>query len=277
TYGYINAPDEMRQRFIRNPGRPGVNDEGDRIYLTGDEGRYRPDGTLEVLGRRDDQIKIRGVRVELEEVNFQLLQHPSVKTSCVISRKHGDGEPFIVAYIVSSEPVPPSSSQLRTFLSRRLPSSMVPASFVVLDELPLTAAGKIDRRALPAPLASRQDPFADLTSPAPVGMRLDEADRHRVLVEWNRTAVDYANDVCLHQLVEQQAARSPHAIAVTSGAQNITYDTLNARANALAGVLRTRGAEPDTVVGVCLERSIDLIIALLAVLKSGGAYLPLDR
>ena len=287
TFGYVNAPDETRSRFVKNPSR---DDDRDLLYLTGDEGRYRPDGALEILGRLDDQIKIRGVRVELEEVNVQLLEHPSVKSSCVVSRKNEHGEPSIVAYVVPSDPEGVSARELRTFVNRRLPSAMVPATFVFLEELPLTPNGKVDRRALAAlasfraerthestPLPVRPDPASEsdlaLSEPA---ARPSDAERHRLLIEWNDTARVYPDQMCVHQLVEAQVDRTPGAIAVVCGREQISYEALNARANQLARLLRKRGVGPDVVVGLCLERSIELVVALLGILKAGGAYVPLD-
>ncbi len=104
---------------------------------------------------------------------------------------------------------------------------------------------------------------------------LAESERSQLLVDWNQTSAEYPARR-LHQLVEDQAARTPHATAVVSGDDSLSYTALNARANQLARALRRSGIGPDVVVGVCLERSIDLAVALLAVLKAGGAYLPLD-
>ncbi|HEX6288974.1 MAG TPA: amino acid adenylation domain-containing protein, partial [Herpetosiphonaceae bacterium] len=109
---------------------------------------------------------------------------------------------------------------------------------------------------------------------------LDEAERQRVLVEWNATAADYPQDVCLHTLIEQQARRTPDAVALVFEDRQLTYAALNARANQLAHALRARGVggcpQGETRVAVCMERSIDLVVALLGVLKAGGAYVPLD-
>ena len=273
TLGYLNSPDETRTRFIRNPFR---EDESDLIYLTGDEGRYRPDGTLDVLGRLDNQVKIRGVRVEPQEIDLHLLQHPSVGASCVVARKGADGETSLVAYVVPSTADTPSANQLRTFLSRRLPSAMVPSAFVVLPELPLLPNGKIDRQALAGPPPAVVSPQAREVPRESVRLSLDDAERYRLLVEWNDTATDYPSETCLHELVEAQAARTPRATAVMFEGDAISYTTLNARANQLAHLLRARGVSRDVFVAVCLERSIDMVVALLGILKAGGAYVPLD-
>jgi amino acid adenylation domain-containing protein/non-ribosomal peptide synthase protein (TIGR01720 family) len=105
---------------------------------------------------------------------------------------------------------------------------------------------------------------------------LADAERHRLLVEWNGTHADVSGDGCIHELVEVQAARSPEACAVAFGSQRLTYAALNTRANQLARHLRALGVGPEAIVGVCMERSPEAIVALLGVLKAGGAYLPLD-
>ncbi|MFD0474216.1 AMP-binding protein [Nonomuraea thailandensis] len=104
---------------------------------------------------------------------------------------------------------------------------------------------------------------------------LDESELHRVLHEWNATAAGVP-DATLPELFEAQAARTPDAIAVASGGQELTYAELNRRADGLAGELRDRGVGPESVVAVVMERDAELVVALLAVLKAGGAYLPLD-
>src|SRR5208282_2284104 len=105
---------------------------------------------------------------------------------------------------------------------------------------------------------------------------LDEAERHRVLVEWNATEADYPHDKCVHELFEAQATRTPEAIAVVSGDERLTYAELNARAKRLAHHLRALGVRPDDRVAICAERSPEMVVGLLAILKAGGAYVPLD-
>src|SRR5205085_12596583 len=139
------------------------------LYKTGDLARYRPDGQIELLGRIDQQVKLRGFRIELGEIEAVLRQHPAVRESVVLAREDAPGERRLVAYLVmrteglglsaaeSSVLSPQSSvlSELRAFLQERLPDYMFPSAFVVLDALPLTPNGKLDRRALPAPDATR--------------------------------------------------------------------------------------------------------------------------
>jgi len=105
---------------------------------------------------------------------------------------------------------------------------------------------------------------------------LGEAERRQVLVEWNATAADYPKDVCVHELFEAQVAKTPRAVAIEFEDERLTYDELNARANRLAHYLRELGVGPDARVAICVERSIEMVVALLATLKAGGAYVPLD-
>ncbi len=147
SLGYINAPEEMRSRFVKNHFR---NDDQDLLYYTGDRGRYLPDGSLEILGRQDHQVKIRGIRIELGEIETVLAQHPSVHQTVVIAHED-DGEQRLVAYIILIQDLAPTISEIRRFLLTKLPQYMVPSNFVFLNSLPLTPNGKVDRRALPIP------------------------------------------------------------------------------------------------------------------------------
>ncbi|MEH2355880.1 amino acid adenylation domain-containing protein [Nostoc sp.] len=148
SLGYINAPEEKRSRFVKNHFR---NDDQDLLYYTGDRGRYLPDGSLEILGRFDHQVKIRGIRIELGEIETVLAQHPSVHQTVVTAHEDDFGEQRLVAYIILNQESAPTISEIRRFLSTKLPQYIVPSSFVFLDSLPLTPNGKIDRRALPTP------------------------------------------------------------------------------------------------------------------------------
>ncbi|HEY7511838.1 MAG TPA: amino acid adenylation domain-containing protein, partial [Vicinamibacteria bacterium] len=148
TLGYVNVPEEQTRRFRPNPAR---EDPDDLLYFTGDRGRHRLDAALEIAGRLDDQVKIRGARVEPGEVAALLARHPALRQAAVVARADG-GEPTLVAYVVA-ETGAPDAAELKRFLAGRLPDYMVPSAFVRLDALPLTANGKLDRRALPAPEA----------------------------------------------------------------------------------------------------------------------------
>src|SRR5262249_42467165 len=134
---------------------------GSRLYRTGDLARVLPDGNIEFIGRTDDQIKIRGFRVELGEIAAALRQHPDIEDAIVVARGE-QADKRLVAYLVTRSPHPLAVAERRARLRERLPDYMVPADFVLLDGLPLTPNGKVDRRALPAPdqarSASRSQP-----------------------------------------------------------------------------------------------------------------------
>ncbi len=146
--GYHNRPELTAERFLPNPFSKRA---GDRMYRTGDMARYLPDGHIEFLGRADTQVKLRGFRIELGEIENALGEHHSVKQTAVILREDAPGDKRLAAYYVPAGEAEPTTSELRTFLSERLPDYMVPAAFVWLDEMPLTPNGKVDRKALPKP------------------------------------------------------------------------------------------------------------------------------
>src|SRR6185436_117816 len=148
SLGYLDNPEENRLRFRPNPFR---NDAGDLLYLTGDRGRYRLDGSLEILGRFDEQVKVRGVRIEPAEIQAALRGHPAVWESAVVVREIRPGDHRLVAYLVLRAGAVLDPERLRRHLRQELPEAMVPSAFMVLDALPLTPNGKLDRRALPAP------------------------------------------------------------------------------------------------------------------------------
>jgi amino acid adenylation domain-containing protein len=145
--GYVARPDETAERFVADPGGPA----GARIYRTGDRARRLRDGNIELLGRLDDQLKLRGHRIEPGEVEARLRAHPALRDAAVAARPGPDGEPRLVAWIVSAEP--PAAAELRAFLAETLPEPMLPALTVPVPALPLTASGKVDRAALPDPEA----------------------------------------------------------------------------------------------------------------------------
>jgi amino acid adenylation domain-containing protein/non-ribosomal peptide synthase protein (TIGR01720 family) len=152
--GYLGRPDLTAEKFIPDPFNV---EPGARMYRTGDVARFRPDGRIDFLGRMDHQVKIRGYRIELGEIEAALTEYPSVKTCVVVARADADDDKRLVAYIVARDGEKPGHLELRSFLRARLLEQMVPSAFVLLDEMPLTPNGKINRRALPAPEVSRPD------------------------------------------------------------------------------------------------------------------------
>ncbi|WP_128092674.1 non-ribosomal peptide synthetase, partial [Streptomyces afghaniensis] len=142
--GYLNRPELTAERFVPDPFGPA----GSRLYRSGDLARRRTDGSLEFLGRADDQVKVRGYRIEPGEISARLTTHPAIRDAVVIVR-----DERLVAYLVIDDELP-STAELRAFVAGALPEYMVPAAFVELERIPLTVNGKLDRRALPEPDAS---------------------------------------------------------------------------------------------------------------------------
>jgi acyl carrier protein len=150
--GYLNRPDLTAAKFVANPFR---GQAGGRMYRTGDRGRHRSDGTIEYVGRIDSQLKIRGFRVELGEVESALAAHPDVAKAVAVSRCDSAANPQIVGYVVPKNGARPTD--VLDVVRQWLPAYMVPAAIVVLEAFPLTPSGKVDRRALPAPEPPRPD------------------------------------------------------------------------------------------------------------------------
>lgn len=150
--GYLNRPDLTADKFIPNPFGPA----GERLYKTGDLVRYRFDGNIDYLGRIDHQVKIRGFRIELGEIEAQLLAYPSVKEAVVLAREDQPNDKRLVAYLVESQTGTTQIDSLKARLKNALPDYMVPSAFVLLDEMPLGANGKLDRKRLMPPGVSEQ-------------------------------------------------------------------------------------------------------------------------
>ncbi|WP_030558805.1 non-ribosomal peptide synthetase [Streptomyces aureocirculatus] len=147
--GYVNAPGLTASRFVANPFAA----DGSRLYRTGDLARFAPDGSLDFLGRADNQIKIRGMRLEIEDVEAGLAEHPGVRHTCVVAKKNAAGGTYLVGYVIpaaGSEDL--AADDVKAWAAAHLVEYMVPAHVVVMPEFPLTANGKLDRNALPEPV-----------------------------------------------------------------------------------------------------------------------------
>ncbi|HYW08529.1 MAG TPA: AMP-binding protein, partial [Longimicrobium sp.] len=231
--GYLGHPALTATAFVPDPfsGRPGA-----RLYRSGDRARWTPTGELEFLGRLDDQVKIRGFRVEPGEVTAALRAVPGVREAAVVARK--DGEVRLVAYFAGDESL--TAATLRAALERRLLDHMVPSAFVRVAAIPLTAHGKVDRRALPEPEEGGE-----------AGPSLD------AILRVARVSVDEQHFVPVHRLAPRTESRAEDADA-------------DARANRLARrLIRMTGGAGERIA-VALPSSEHLGVAVLGVLKAGA-------
>lgn len=158
SISWYQQPDLTKEVFIQNPFTDKINDI---VYKTGDLGRIIADGNFEYLGRKDRQVKIRGIRIELAEIENALQQHPLIRESAVLAWKDGQENLYLCAYLVGTKTL--DTSKIREFLLDRLPEAMIPTIFQQLESFPKTVSGKIDRRSLPEP--QLQQPNRPLIAP----------------------------------------------------------------------------------------------------------------
>jgi len=161
AYGYLNRPELTAEKFVPDPFN--LNG-GARLFRTGDIGRYLADGNIEYRGRRDSQVKVRGFRVELEEIESQLATHPQVHEAVVVARTDERGETQLFAYVIADGEAS-ASNELRAHLRRKLPDHMIPRAFILLDKLPLTVSGKVNRLALLQPRPEQLEEQENLIAP----------------------------------------------------------------------------------------------------------------
>lgn len=216
--GYLDAPELTAEKFVPNPFTASA---AARLYKTGDRARYRADGQIEFRGRRDTQVKLRGFRIELSEIETTLAQHPDIQANVVVLREDEPNAKRLVAYLVARRPAP-APIDLRMWLRARLPEYMLPSAFVFLDALPLTANGKVNRRALPAPESITHELDAEFIAPrTPAEERVAEIWREVLRVP-RVGAADNFFDLGGHSLLATLAV----ARAETAFAQSIPLRSL---------------------------------------------------
>ena len=250
--GYHRRPALTAQRFVPDPFGPA----GSRLYLTGDHGRWRPDGTIEFMGRVDGQVKLRGMRIELGEIEAALREQPGVRDAAVAVKEIKPDDKRLVGYITGAPA--PDVTGLRTALAARLPGYMVPAAFVVLDALPLNGSGKMDRRALPEP------DWGAVTGQAPVAPR---------------TPVEAGLAAIFAEVLGLPAPVGVNDSFFALGGHSLTATKLLARIQAVYGVdlsVRTLFADP-TVAGVAAALATGLAAGLATGSRGGQTTAPGDR
>jgi len=256
--GYTD-PVKTAERFIPHPFNQAANA---RLYRTGDLARFFPDGNIEFLGRIDHQVKIRGFRIELGEIEAVLAQHEAIRVSVVMAREDQPGDKRLVAYIVPRQQPAPTMSELRRYLKEKLPEYMVPSAIVMLDELPITANGKLDRKALPTPeqvfaddrqalLASQTETGTSETAANSFVAPRDELERQLTEIWQNVLNV---KPIGIHDNFFDLGGHSLSAVRVWSQVEklfgkNLPITTLlqAPTVKEMANILRD--AETDTIVG----------------------------
>lgn len=152
TGGYVNKPDITKEKFVENPFAPHT-----KMYRTGDLARRLSDGNIELAGRMDSQVKVRGYRIEPEEIKNRLLAHDDIKEAFIAAREDHKGAKQLCAYFTANAELP--FEDIRTYLMRELPEYMIPSSFVQIEKMPLSANGKIDTTALPEPQPGKETEY----------------------------------------------------------------------------------------------------------------------
>lgn len=249
--GYLNLPELTASRFPANPFAPST-----RMYRTGDKARYLPDGRMDFIERFDRQVKIEGIRIELGEIEAQLQKCQGVREVAVLY-----SEEDFVAFI--APPVDPEL--LKQECARTLNFYLIPKHFVMLETLPQTITGKLDRQALKKERSNVAPPSVKL---------LAESAFAQVLVEWNEKTVDAADTVCVPTHISTWAKHTPDALAVEGKDGNLTYEALETRSNQIAHLLLQQKDQDPVVVFVELNSQVPAILA--GVMKAGKSYIPLD-
>jgi len=238
--GYLNRPELTAERFVPDPaGGPGA-----RLYRSGDLARQRADGNFEYLGRVDDQVKVRGYRIELGEIEQTLAAHRAVDATAVLLREDTPGNKQLVGYVVPRGNV--SAQELRGFLHEHLPEYMVPSQIVLLDALPLTRNGKVDRKALPAPAEGDLAAERQLEAPR-TATEIALAHMWRELLEIERIGVNEdIFDLGAHSLLAMRAVvRMRNELAVDVPLRSLfEHPTIAGMAHLIDHLRATAGGMP---------------------------------
>ncbi|MDQ1350574.1 MAG: hypothetical protein QG657_876, partial [Acidobacteriota bacterium] len=303
--GYVYNKELTDRKLLDHPA---LCKDGKRLYRSGDIGRWLADGNIELIGRKDYQVKVRGFRVELNEVESKILAVSGVRDCVVVVKEAGPGEKMLVAYVVLDGV---DAAKIKRVIRNYLPHYMVP-KFAALDALPLMSNGKVDRDRLPAltPGAMTGEDMLPEILPDRINELL--ADRSPVkpgtpgitahtelemtIARLTRFLVGHVlpggarvsgididifrgDERRLDQMAphffEEQANRTPDAISVVGTDFSISYHELNRRANRLASLLRKNGVSQGATVGLMLTPSPEMIEGILGILKAGGNYLPI--
>ena len=244
---YLNRPKLTAEKFIPNlfSTQPGA-----RLYKTGDLARYHLDGTIEYLDRIDHQVKVRGFRIELGEIEAMLAQHSQLLQTAVIAQEYQPGNKRLVGYVVPRQERVPSTSDLRCFLKEKLPEYMVPSAFVLLEALPLTPSGKVDRRALPAPDTARPELEKAFIAPRnPVEERIARIWTQVLQLE-SVGVYDNFFELGGDSILALQIIAKAHQAGLQLTLKHLFQHQTIAELTAVAGTTLTKEAEQEPVMGL---------------------------
>ncbi|OBF36771.1 non-ribosomal peptide synthetase [Mycobacterium sp. ACS1612] len=263
--GYLNHPDATAASFSPDPF---AEADGQLMYRTGDLARYLPDGNIEYIGRRDDQVKVRGVRIELGEIEAALAKHPAIRDSAVVAGPDDRGNTRLVAHLVAGDQDRPSTTDMRLFLRDQLPASMVPAVFCFTEALPQTPGGKVDRRALGAASAATPTPDREFVAP--------RTPAEKILTEIWSEVLDVEN-VGIHDDFFALGGCSTHSMEVTVKAKAAGI-ALTPEAVFVCGTIAELAAQHGGGVAERVTATPEAATTLggSTVIESIGTYLPAE-
>jgi amino acid adenylation domain-containing protein len=290
-WDYRDDKKENYQKFLRGgPGGavfsksapPGRRRQ--KLYKTGDLARWLPDGNIEFLGRIDNQVQLDGFRIEPGEIESLLLKHKTVKEAAVVPWKdEKNGRLTLCAFLVAAGDFSPSA--LKMVLLSELPQFMIPSRVIELERMPVNSSGKIDRKILETLIPESQPGKTTLETEIArdeENIPLSEEEENKILYTFNNTEAEYPADKTIYQLFEEQTARTPGKTAIVGSWRgkvpraDITYSDFNEESNRLARVLRARGVTANSIVGIMTERTVEMMIGIMAIIKAGGAYLAIS-
>ncbi|MBA9085510.1 amino acid adenylation domain-containing protein/non-ribosomal peptide synthase protein (TIGR01720 family) [Fontibacillus solani] len=252
AYGYLNQEELTKLKFVSDP----YND-GERLYLTGDLGRWLPDGTVEYIGRMDNQVKIRGYRIEIGEIEKQLMDYEDVNEALVVVAESSDHQKYLCAYVASNAQLNPQ--ELKAHLTSKLPDYMVPSRYAVLERLPLTSNGKIDRRALPLP-ESVQIVQSEYTAPRnEVETRLAELWQQVLTLE--RVSIhDNFFELGGHSLKAIQIVSKARELGISISLNQLFQEqTINGLSRIIAETSSVRDSSSEQTVAITREEAEEVL------------------
>jgi amino acid adenylation domain-containing protein len=263
--GYLNRPEKNREVYIKSPFK-----DGDILYKTGDKVRFLSDGKLDYIQRIDNQVKIYGIRFELEEIESLIDSYKQIDKAVVVLL---DDKKTIGAYVKTFNNEDISEKEIQDFLALKLQSIFVPDLFIKLDKFPTTLTGKIDRVALKKDLT---DIYDQKKTAQKDSLLLSDKNRDLVLKQWNETEMELPNQFSILPIVKDGSLNSSDNIAVIYDGKEFSYQMLEEASNRVANYLLENGIGSGDIVATYIDKSFEYIYVTYGIMKSGAAFLPLS-